>query len=606
MFITDKINTIQDGKFVSFEFFPPKTDAGFRNLIARLTRMKALNPLFITITWGAGGSTNEKSLELASICQKQLGITTVLHLTCTNTNKEIIDSALEQAKRNGIRNILALRGDPPRTEEYWTPNCDFNNAVDLVRYIKSQYGDFFCIGVAGYPEGHVDGSDNSNQNPEKDIPFLVEKVKAGADFIITQLFYDVDKFVHYCNLIEQHEDLKKATLIPGLLPITTFNSFHKATKLSHATIPSEIFERVHEFKNNDDEVKRIGIEIIGEIIDSISEKTKVKGFHFYTLNLEKTVASIVEQNSHFSLDFMEDIDFVETNDDIPPSHPSRRPSDSLDPKQSVRQLVDISRGKGQLGKDANWDDFPNGRFGNSNSPAYGEIDGYGPNLKVDSPEKAVELWRSPESTLDLARVFIDYLSNKIPQLPWVDTPLDIETSMIQEQLFELNLRGWFSTASQPATNSCPSNDKIFGWGPSNGFVYQKAFVELFIPKNDWNNKIYPALKSQFDDKTITYYLGDNKGNVKSNLSDHQGKSAVTWGVFPSKEILQPTLIDFESFKAWNEEAFLLWLEWSRCYKKATNTYKFLNFIYENYYLVSLIHHDFTNENGLWDSLIGIE
>lgn len=242
MFITDKINTIQDGKFVSFEFFPPKTDAGFRNLIARLTRMKALNPLFITITWGAGGSTNEKSLELASICQKQLGITTVLHLTCTNTNKEIIDSALEQAKRNGIRNILALRGDPPRTEEYWTPNCDFNNAVDLVRYIKSQYGDFFCIGVAGYPEGHVDGSDNSNQNPEKDIPFLVEKVKAGADFIITQLFYDVDKFVHYCNLIEQHEDLKKATLIPGLLPITTFNSFHKATKLSHATIPSEILK----------------------------------------------------------------------------------------------------------------------------------------------------------------------------------------------------------------------------------------------------------------------------------------------------------------------------------------------------------------------------
>lgn len=611
MFVTDKVNAIDLGKFVSLEFFPPKTDAGFRNLLARLTRMKALNPLFITITWGAGGSTSEKSLELASICQKQLGITTVLHLTCTNTNKEVIDDALQKAKEAGITNILALRGDAPRTEEYWTPNCDFTCAADLVKYIRLKHGNYFCVGVAGYPEGHVDGSDSLNRDVNKDIPFLVEKVKAGADFIITQLFYDVEKFVQYHDILKSNPDLKETVLIPGLMPINTFNSFKKATKLSHADIPQKYLDAVSKVKSDDDAVKNIGINILQEIIDEIVKRTTVKGFHMYTLNLEKAVASIVETSQVFSADVeMEDV-FDEEDEEVTtkPANFKRRQSSvtaEVDPKPNIKSLISISKGKGLLGKDANWDDFPNGRFGDSNSPAYGEIDGYGPNLKVTSSERAIELWRTPELTLDLARVFIDYLSNKIPQLPWVDTPLDIETSLIQEQLFELNLRGWFSTASQPAVNACPSKDKIFGWGPPNGVVYQKAFVELFVPKNDWDNKIKPALSSQIANKTITYYLGDNKGIADTNLTNSESKSAVTWGVFPSKEILQPTLIDLDSFKAWNEEAFVLWLEWARCYKKATNTYEFLNFIYDNYYLVSIIHHDFVDENGLWDLLLDIE
>ena len=164
--LTEKIAQLRpDQRFVSFEFFPPKTDGGFRNLVARLTRMLALNQLFVTVTWGAGGLTLEKLLDLAATCQRELGLTTVLHLTCTNTNRQIIDTALARAKEAGIRNVLALRGDPPRAEEYWTPDCDFHNAVDLVRYIKANYGDYFCVGVAGYPEGHTDGSDNAGQDP---------------------------------------------------------------------------------------------------------------------------------------------------------------------------------------------------------------------------------------------------------------------------------------------------------------------------------------------------------------------------------------------------------------------------------------------------------
>lgn len=634
MFVTDKVKALPpDQKFVSFEFFPPKTDGGFRNLLARLSRMKALNPLFITITWGAGGSTNEKSIELAGICQKQLGITTVLHLTCTNTNREIIDNALEQAKLNGITNILALRGDPPRNEEYWTPNCDFNGAVDLVKYIRSQYDDYFCIGVAGYAEGHVDGADSSNQNPVKDMPYLIEKIKAGADYIVSQLFYDVDKFLAYDKLLKSYDELKDIILIPGLMPITTFNIFNKASKLSHASIPRPILDKLVASKNNDDEVKSLGLKILCDIIETITVNTNIKGFHFYTLNLERAVASILETSDVFSQqavaidddqgDFKEDKAKNDndtdvqgtivnggnnTNGEIKSSFQKRRRSsvaNEVDPKSHIKSIIDISKGKGQLGKDANWDDFPNGRFGDSSSPAYGEIDGYGPTLKVSSPEKAIDIWGSPESTLDLSKVFINYLSNVIPQLPWTDLPLQVETTLLQEQLFELNLKGWFSTSSQPAINGCLSNDKMFGWGPPNGIVYQKSFVELFIPKHDWHDRILPQLQQSFDERTITYYIGDKDGNIESNLPRDHNKSAITWGVFPLKEVLQPTVIDLESFKAWNEEAFLLWLEWARCYKKTTNSYQFLNFVYENYYLISLVHHDFINENGLWDTLLSI-
>lgn len=641
--VKEKILSLKPNeRFISFEFFPPKTDAGFRNLLSRLNRMSALNPLFITVTWGAGGSTSEKSLDLASTCQKELGLTTVLHLTCTNTNKEIIDQALIKAKNCGIKNILALRGDPPRTEEYWTPNCDFNNAVDLIKYIKQNYGDYFCIGVAGYPEGHVDGSDNSNQNPEKDIPYLVEKIEAGADFIITQLFFDVDKFLHYENLIRSNDKLKDIILIPGLMPITTYKVFTRSTKLSHASVPPQILNKLEKSSINDDLVKNLGIEIIDEIINNINDKTnnRIRGYHFYCLNLEKAVASIINKSDvllpimdlHEKIDNKDDALASDSDDDNSIIEPpkknanNRRKSSLLNDNQlsyttqgslqgaqnlvgkalfeDKRTLVDISTGKGTLGKDATWDEFPNGRFGDSNSPAYGEIDGYGPTLKLHSAKEVEQTWGSPQSINDIKKIFISYLSNKIDVLPWVDNELSPETGLIQEALFELNERGWFSLASQPAVDGCKSSDKIFGWGPKNGRIYQKAFVEIFISKNDWDNKLKPKLSKQIDKNIITYYIGDSKSNISSNLTNcHNSKNAITWGVFPLKEVLQPTIIDYESFKAWNEEAFLLWLEWSRCYKKDSESYQLLNSIYNDYYLVSLIHHDYKEESGLWDSLL---
>ena len=182
---------------------------------------QALRPLFVTVTWGAGGSTAARSLELAEVCQRQLQLTTVLHLTCTNMSRKLVDMALDEAKALGIRNILALRGDPPRSEEYNMhgeddSNKDFTFAVDLVRYIRQTHGDYFCVGVAAYPEGHPADTFQDVQDPIRDIPYLVEKTQAGADFIMTQLTYDIEAYQKFEHALRNHESgaFKTIPIIP--------------------------------------------------------------------------------------------------------------------------------------------------------------------------------------------------------------------------------------------------------------------------------------------------------------------------------------------------------------------------------------------------------
>lgn len=634
MHITKKILLLKpDERFISFEFFPPKTDAGFRNLLARLHRMLAMNPLFLTVTWGAGGATSLKSLNLASTCQRDMGITTVLHLTCTNTNKDVIDDALLHAKNAGIRNILALRGDPPRTQEYWTPDCDFTSAAHLVRYIKQQYGDYFCIGVAGYPEGHVEGVCDT-QDTAKDLPYLIEKVEAGAEFIVTQLFYDVPKFLEYEQLLHSTPQLKNVVLIPGLMPINTYEVFTRATKLANASLPTLVTGRFKDVINDDEEVKRIGVDLLTGMIDEIDAQTngRVKGYHFFCLNLEKAVASIMEKSKVLQLvtsnhnEVSRTDEAIASDDDLSDSETpiGRRlknlalaNTNKVAASDASRALVskaihdksgllEISKGLGALGKDATWDDFPNGRFGDSNSPAYGEIDGYGPTLNINTPQEAVSKWGTPETIEDLSQVFTNYLLGKIDLLPWVSTALSSETAIIQEELLLINSRGWFSLASQPAVNCCPSTDRIFGWGPRNGMVFQKAFVEILIPKTEWEKVLRPKLASLISSGDITYYLGDSASNIESNLPISEAentKSAITWGVFPQKEVVSPTSIDYQSFKAWNEEVFVLAREWSRCYPKDSNSYKLLDSIHNNYCLVSLVYHKIVDVAGLWRALL---
>ncbi|KAI8630145.1 methylenetetrahydrofolate reductase 2 [Xylariaceae sp. FL1651] len=683
--LTDKIAALPaDSNYFSLEFFPPKTAMGFSNLRGRLDRMaRALRPLFVNVTWGAGGSTATKSLELAEICQRELNLTTCLHLTCTNMSRKMIDSALEDAKVLGIRNILALRGDPPRAAEYQDPNGDPENAideefvwaVDLVKYIRNKYGDYFCIGVATYPEGHADESHPLGQSLEHDLPYLVDKTLAGADFLMTQLFFDTEAYDKFERTLREHPSgaFKTIPIIPGLMPIQSYQMIKRTTKLSHATIPDSIMARLDAVAKDDEKVKTVGVDILCEIVEQVKEiKSRTpgpKGFHFYTLNLEKAVSFIVERTNLIS----STPDEVAVVDDGPlPKIPnlvingaspseyhlqdkdrSRRQSTvGSEPRNrvivSARTLshpeyealqadagilaeainsrantLAISEGEGVLGREATWDDFPNGRWGDARSPAYGEIDGYGPSLHVTQAQ-AISLWGHPKTIEDVNALFMRHLKGELTAIPWSEEELNEETRTITDRLLRLNQQGLWTVASQPAVNGSRSEDPIFGWGPRNGFIFQKAFVEFFIPAARWHT-LLERLKSPEIRDVVCYYAANATGDFVS--SDSSGRNstlnggdttntsnsrygtgesstnAVTWGVFPGKEIVTPTIIEEVSFRAWAEEAFGIFSEWAQVYGKGSESEKFLETARADCWLVNIIHHDYLNKDALWDLLL---
>ncbi|XBW36462.1 hypothetical protein QEN19_002040 [Hanseniaspora menglaensis] len=716
-----QLSSTDDSKpAISLEFFPPKTKIGLDNLIKRIERLTiALQPVFITITYSQLNC--DKTLKLISLLKENKNFDNVnicCHLTCTNSNIKLIDNTLERCKNLGINNILALRGDPVDTDAVSQQNnndsINFRYAVDLVRYIKGKYGDTFCVGVAAYPEGHYNNDFNpvtknyiTSQDYRQDLIYLKEKLDAGASFIITQLFYNADKFLEFYNAYKQFiPNYKKYLMIPGIMPINNFMIFNRATKLAHVNIPQFLIDRFPvDIRNDDDQVRNIGVNIMIEIIERIHRETnkEINIFHFYTLNLEKSIAQIISKSpllsqileesdddddeeeyesefeddvvieidndfdenlnkrSHTSeqiklalqqdSDLEEDEDIVfdeeeekEEDDDVkdiapngvhyatkapdyktvPSAMKRKRSSQSSigsgllssvlnnslrKPfKQHKLLIKEISKGTNpQLGKTILWDEFTNGRFGDSRSPAFGEMDGYGPSLKV-APHKALQYWSNPTSCDNLAEIFEQYLLNSIPVLPWCDlVGLSPETALIQEQLLELiNDCQFLTTSSQPSCNGISSEDKIFGWGPSKGKVYQKAFVEFFIKKDKW-----VSLKERIDgNDKFGYYCGtpnhfESSFTKKDSLNGANSTSncVVTWGVFPNSEIQQTTILEEESFKAWCEEAFQLWKEWAKIFPKNSDSYKFISDCYDDFYLVEVVYHDFSDFDGLWQFLL---
>jgi methylenetetrahydrofolate reductase (NADPH) len=612
---------------------------------------QALRPLFVTVTWGAGGSTATKSLELAEICQRQLGLTTCLHLTCTNMSRSLIDDALEQAKVLGIRNILALRGDAPRSEEYRDEgqqpeddsNKDFTWAIDLVRYIRKQYGDYFCIGVAAYPEGHSDESHPEHQDPTRDLPYLVEKTAAGADFLMTQLFFDVEAYDKFETMLREHESgvFKTIPIIPGLLPIQSYQILRRVTKLSHAKLPEDMLARLDAVKGDDELVKQVGVKVLSEVIEHIKTRPNPgpRGFHFYTLNLEKAVSHILEDchlipqplsddDDDEAIDVTPAINLTPPEGTLPTKHRRRlssvnsgsqnrviisRPSaaKSSHPSYEVPETeagllkgpintrantLAISEGEGSLGREATWDDFPNGRWGDARSPAFGEIDGYGPTLHVSTPQ-ALKLWGHPVGRDDISKLFRRHIEGDLDALPWSEQGLSPETRTISKELLALNGKGWWTVASQPAVNGVKSTDPVFGWGPRNGFVFQKPFVEFFIPSADWE-ALQPRLKAH---EQITYFAGNAAGDFEA--SSEEGVNPVTWGTFAGKEIVTPTIIEAVSFRSWLEEAWSIWREWQRIYPVKSETGKLLGELRSDLWLVNVIWGDFVEGQGLWELLM---
>ena len=277
---------------ISFEFFPPKTKEGEELLFRTIKELEYIKPTFVSITYGAGGTTRERTIRVVKRVHKETDLTVMAHQTCIgHTKKEIID-ILNQYKSIGVENILALRGDIPEGKEetaFLKDGC--RHANELVELIKEHFDNWFSIGIAAYPEGHPE-----SKNLEEDIYFFKKKVEAGAEFAITQMFFDNRFFYEYIEKVEKSG--VNIPIIPGIMPITNFKQIKKFADMCGATIPKELINKLVKVENKPEEVEKIGIDFaINQCIDLL--ENGVKGLHFYTLNKSKATIQIYERIKDF-------------------------------------------------------------------------------------------------------------------------------------------------------------------------------------------------------------------------------------------------------------------------------------------------------------------
>jgi methylenetetrahydrofolate reductase (NADPH) len=267
----------------SFEFFPPKTDVGFHSLFRTIQDLERLDPDFVSVTWGAGGSTRRKTVELVIQIQRDTGLTAMAHLSCIGSRPDQLAETLDRLAQGGIENVLALGGDRP--EGYVPPPDSFTHANQLVDFIHSRWS--FCLGAACYPETHP-----TAPSAEADLENLRRKVDAGADFLITQLFFDNADFFDFERRARAAGI--EVPILPGIMPILNAASIRRMTSLSGAKLPPELQATLSKAEHDDAQTRQAGVEWATRQCRELLAQG-VPGIHFYTLNKSTATRAIFEK-----------------------------------------------------------------------------------------------------------------------------------------------------------------------------------------------------------------------------------------------------------------------------------------------------------------------
>jgi len=280
--ISDALATLRP--FFSFEFFPPKDDEGSRALLATIELLAPLRPAFVSITYGAGGSARERTVTLAKTIQRDIGLTVMAHVTCVGSTRAELRAIFDDLARGGIENVLALRGDPPKgSTTFEAPVGGFAHASDLIAMLRRNYD--FCIGAACYPETHAEAP-----SPQTDLMHLKEKVDAGADFLISQLFFNNERFTEF-------ETRARGIgigvpIIPGLMPITNYQQVSRFTQAIGATIPPKLLRELELRHQEAKAVEDLGVAYAALQATELLGRG-APGIHFYTLNRSPATRAIV-------------------------------------------------------------------------------------------------------------------------------------------------------------------------------------------------------------------------------------------------------------------------------------------------------------------------
>lgn len=280
----------------SFEFFPPKTEKGERNLLRSLERLAPLEPDYVSVTYGAGGSTRTRTIELVSRIRRDFGIEAMAHLTCVGASKDELAAVVDRLGEAGVQNILALRGDPPKGETDFVPPADgFRYANELIAFVRDRGP--FCVGGAFYPEVHPEAI-----SPEDDLKRLVGKVDAGAEFLISQLFFDNSSYNAFVT--KARASGISVPMIAGIMPVTNVKQIERFTQMCGASIPGTLHNVLHEAGDDPQEVFWTGVSYAARQCEQLLAPRStdpyaraprgVEGIHFYTLNKSPATRAIFE------------------------------------------------------------------------------------------------------------------------------------------------------------------------------------------------------------------------------------------------------------------------------------------------------------------------
>ena len=265
----------------SFEFFPPKTDEGARTLFATIEALRPLDPAFVSLTYGAGGSTRTRTVDLAKRIQSEIGLTVMSHITCAGSTREELVAIFRDLRQAGVENVLALRGDAPKDGS--APTGELHYATDLVGLLRDEFD--FSIGGACYPEVHPESAD-----AEIDLVHLAEKVARGAEFLVSQLFFDNDR---YFAFVERARAAGiSVPIVPGIMPITDYRQIERFTAMCGATIPSSLRAALEDRVDEPEAVAELGVAYATLQCVDLLERG-VPGIHFYTLNKSPATRAVV-------------------------------------------------------------------------------------------------------------------------------------------------------------------------------------------------------------------------------------------------------------------------------------------------------------------------
>jgi methylenetetrahydrofolate reductase (NADPH) len=271
----------------SFEFFPPKTDQGVASLFEAVEALRPLAPTYVCVTYGAGGSTRARTLELVKRLKHEVEIETMAHITCVGASRDELAAVLDELAEAGIRNVMALRGDPPRGETTFTPHPQgFRYASELVAFIRSEPRRWpFCLGAAAYPEGHVETRDLS-----RDLANLKVKVDAGADFLVTQLFFDNARYFQFLDRARGAG--VSVPILPGIMPVQTVEQIERMTRMCGASLPRSLQAAMDVRREAPEAARELGL-AYATLQCSDLLRRGAPGIHFYTLNRSPSTRAIL-------------------------------------------------------------------------------------------------------------------------------------------------------------------------------------------------------------------------------------------------------------------------------------------------------------------------